>query len=147
MNVQRIVSTVIWAVVAGALLCACSSTGDGPAPAAPPSETASGAHSGLLGPDEFASAIAEPDRVTINVHVPYQGDIPGTDVSIPFDQIADQAHRLPSSKDAALAVYCRSGAMSATAAETLHSLGYTDVVDLAGGMKAWATAGRPLVGG
>lgn len=145
MNVYRTattVSTVIWTVVAVVLLGACSSAGDQPTPSAVPS----GAHSRLLGPDEFASAIAESGRVTINVHVPYEGDIPGTDLSIPFDQIAAQTHLLPSEKGAALAVYCRSGPMSATAAATLHSLGYTDVVDLAGGMRAWRADGRPLVG-
>jgi len=28
----------------------------------------------------------------------------------------------------------------------LHSLGYTDVVELAGGMKAWQASGRSLIG-
>lgn len=146
MTVHRTASTVRTVVVTVALLCACGPAGDDAAPSTVSSQSASSGHSRLLGPDEFAWAMAEPDRVTINVHVPYEGDIPGTDLSIPFDQIADQAHRLPSNRAAALAVYCRSGPMSATAAETLQSLGYSDVVDLAGGMKAWTAVGRPLVG-
>jgi rhodanese-related sulfurtransferase len=34
--------------------------------------------------------------------------------------------------------------MSATATRTLVEMGYTDVVDLAGGMNAWVETGRPL---
>lgn len=100
----------------------------------------------LVDPAEFAAAVAEPDRLTINVHVPFEGDIAGTDLSIPFDRIADQADRLPPDRSTALAIYCRSGPMSTTAAETLRDLGYTDVVELRGGMRAWQADGRPLTG-
>lgn len=100
----------------------------------------------LVDPDEFVAVIAEPDRLTVNVHVPFEGDIPGTDLSIPFDQIAAQADRLPADRDTPLAVYCRSGPMSTAAAETLRDLGYTDIVELRGGMSAWQADGRPLTG-
>ncbi|BBZ58876.1 hypothetical protein MMON_01770 [Mycolicibacterium monacense] len=100
----------------------------------------------LVDPAEFAAAVAEPDRLTINVHVPFEGDIAGTDLSIPFDRIADQADRLPSDRSTALAIYCRSGPMSTTAAESLRDLGYTHVVELRGGMRAWQADGRPLTG-
>lgn len=36
-----------------------------------------------------------------------------------------------------MAVYCRSGSMSATAVETLARLGYEDIVELDGGMVKW----------
>ncbi|CAJ1505475.1 rhodanese-like domain-containing protein [[Mycobacterium] burgundiense] len=100
----------------------------------------------LVGPDEFAAAITEPDRVTINVHVPYEGDIPGTDLSIPFDQIDEQATALPAARGTPLAIYCLTGPMSAQAAEDLTALGYTDLVELRGGMNAWQDSGRTLVG-
>ena len=38
-------------------------------------------------------------------------------------------------------VYCRSGARAALAGVTLKELGYTDVVNLAGGITAWKEAG------
>lgn len=98
-----------------------------------------------VGPQQFADAIAASDRVTINVHVPYEGDIAGTDLTIPFDQIAAQTDRLPTLRSTPLAVYCRSGRMSQIAATTLVNLGYRDVVELAGGMQAWQQSGRTLV--
>ncbi len=134
------------AVLAATSLAACGSPTEAPAATSPGSATAAVADHRVVGPDEFATAIAEPDTFTINVHVPYQGDIAGTDVSIPFDRIAEQSDQLPGDRDAAIAIYCRSGPMSETAADTLKALGYTDVVELAGGMKAWQASGRPLIG-
>lgn len=95
-----------------------------------------------IGPQQFAEAIAAPERVTINVHVPYEGDIAGTDLSIPFDQIEAQINRLPTARSTPLAVYCRTGRMSTIAASTLANLGYHDVVELADGMQAWQQSGR-----
>lgn len=139
---SRLLAAVLTAagvVASGA--CASETT---PPPPTSPLETASAAR--LVDPGEFAAAIAEPDRLTLNVHVPFEGDIPGTDMSIPFDQIAAQADRLPADRDTALAIYCRSGPMSTVAAETLRDLGYTDVVELRGGMRAWQADGRQVVG-
>ncbi len=84
------------------------------------------------------------DVVLINVHIPYEGELPGTDTFVPFDKIASQRARLPQDKAAKIAVYCMSGRMSEIAAKTLLRLGYTDVTDLQGGMIAWQRAGFTL---
>ena len=96
-----------------------------------------------LGPDAFAARLARPSAFVVNVHTPYAGEIEGTDEFIPYDQIADD-DRLPADKDTEIVLYCRSGRMSALAADALVRGGYTDVVDLEGGMDAWETAGMPL---
>ncbi|MCV7068838.1 rhodanese-like domain-containing protein [Mycolicibacterium farcinogenes] len=134
----------VLAVVAAMSLTSCGSQSGAPSVTSTEGAATSVVLHRLVGADEFASAIAESDRLTINVHVPFEGDIAGTDLSIPFDRIAEQADRLPSDRDAPIAIYCRTGPMSATAAEALRSLGYTDVVELKGGMKAWQASGRPL---
>ena len=100
----------------------------------------------VLDPASFAARAAEKGAVVVNVHVPFEGDIAGTDVSIPFDKIAGQVSLLPADRDTPLLVYCRSGRMSKIAAAELVRVGYRDVADLDGGMLAWEKSGRTLVG-
>jgi rhodanese-related sulfurtransferase len=99
----------------------------------------------LLAPADFAAAVAEPSRITVNVHVPFEGAIAGTDLTIAYDRIGAEAGRLPRDTATPLAVYCRSGRMSAVAVRTLAALGYRNVVELSNGMDAWTAAGFPLL--
>lgn len=134
--------SLICLTVAG--LTACWSGVDEPDPVSSPS-TAARADSGrLLPPAEFAAAMAEPARVTINVHVPFEGNLDGTDRMIPYNEISAQAAQLPADRATPLAIYCLSGRMSVDAMQALLALGYTDVVDLRGGMRAWVADGRPV---
>lgn len=128
------------------VLAGCGATNDeGKTPASSESPASSALSSSqLVGPSEFAAAIAEPSRVTINVHVPYEGEIAGTDLSIPFDQITEQVARLPTELSTPLAIYCRTGRMTVVAAAALTTLGYINVLDLQGGMQAWEASGRSL---
>jgi len=57
-------------------------------------------------------------------------------ILIPDYEISERAEKELPDKDATILIYCRSGRRSASAAEILSSLGYTNVYDL-GGIIDW----------
>lgn len=93
---------------------------------------------------ELNTMLENKDFVFINVHIPFAGNIPGTDLSIPYNEIEQNLSQLPADKAAKIVLYCRSGRMSQIAAEKLVSLGYTNVWDHKGGMVDWEQAGYTL---
>ena len=96
-------------------------------------------------PDTLASTLPAKDFTLLNVKTPYMGEIAGTDLYIPYNQLAARAAELPRDKSAKITVYCRSGNESSIAAQTLIDLGYTNIDNLDGGMTAWTASGRQLV--
>ena len=110
--------------------------------------SASGGTYKNVSPAELNTMLANKDFVFVNVHIPFEGDIAGTDLSIPFDQITEPANlaQLPSDKNAKIVLYCRSGRMSEIASNALVALGYTQVWNLAGGMLQWEQQGFEILG-
>ncbi len=104
-----------------------------------------GGHWTNVTPDQLGGMLAKKDFTFVNVKTPYIGEIAGTDLYIPYEQLAGRAAELPQNKSARILVYCRSGAESAIAAQTLLDLGYTNVWNLDGGMNAWQSSGRTLI--
>jgi rhodanese-related sulfurtransferase len=90
------------------------------------------------------SLLEKKDFVLVNVHVPFEGNLPKTDLSIAYDMIGQNLDKLPGDKNAKIVLYCRSGRMSTIAAEELVKLGYTNIWSLNGGMAAWEQAGQAI---
>ena len=95
--------------------------------------------------EELHSVLDKKDFLLINVHIPYAGEITGTDSFIPYNEIEQNLNKLPSDKGDKIVLYCRSGSMSSIAARTMVKLGYTNVIDVPGGMNAWKSAGYEII--
>lgn len=93
--------------------------------------------------DELKTILNNKDFVFVNVHIPFEGNIADTDLSIPYNKITEPTYlsQLPADQNAKIVLYCRSGRMSAIAAEQLVKLGYTNMWNLKGGMLDWEQAG------
>lgn len=142
-------SLLIGAMFLLLVVTACSGGEVAPSPETPDQanqlESSSGETYVDVSPVELARMMYEEEIVLVNVHVPYEREIEGTDLFIPFDQIEENRDALPADVTARVVVYCRSGSMSATASAVLVDLGYTNVLNLTGGMIAWERAGYSLV--
>ena len=108
-----------------------------------PSAKKSGVHN--ISVEQLKKLMENKNFTLINVHIPYAGEIPGTDLFIPFNEIEKEKSKLPADKDSKIVLYCRSGNMSAVASKTLVAMGYTSVYDVTGGMRAWKPAGYQLL--
>ena len=134
---------VLLAVILLAVLTACQGK---PAQVTGEAVTVAGGSYTNVTADELSVMLKNKDFVFVNVHIPFAGNIASTDLSIAYDQIADPANlaQLPADKNAKIVLYCRSGRMSAIAAEALVGLGYTNVWNLEGGMAGWERAGYQI---
>jgi metal-sulfur cluster biosynthetic enzyme/rhodanese-related sulfurtransferase len=79
-----------------------------------------------------------PDLFVLDVRTPAEfahGHIPRSRL-IPLDELEDRLAELPS-RDAPILVHCAVGGRSAAACELLGRHGWTELLNLAGGMNAW----------
>jgi len=86
--------------------------------------------------EKFSDMLQEKDFTLIDVHIPEQEHIAGTDEFIPYTMIEGN-NKLPQDKHAKIVLYCRSGGMSRAAAYALVEQGYDNVYDLSGGKNAY----------
>lgn len=125
------------------LLAACNTQ-----PAAPSSDVpvnvGKGAYTNVT-PAQLAEMLNSKDFFFVNTHIPYEGEIEKTDAFIAYDKTAQLLGQYPADKSAKVVLYCRSGRMSAIAAQELVKAGYTNVWNLDGGMIAWEQAGYKLM--
>lgn len=93
----------------------------------------------------FEKLVNNEEVFVLNVHTPYQGEIASTDAIIEdWQNIAMYQDKLPRDKSIPIAVYCRSGRMSADAAQQLRDIGYKEIYDLEGGVNAWKESGMEI---
>lgn len=85
--------------------------------------------------DAYVLDVREPDEWAAG-HVPGSHHLPMNDVPARLDEVPD---------DRAVVVACRVGGRSGQVVQYLRAAGRDNVVNLDGGLMAWAARGRPLV--
>jgi rhodanese-related sulfurtransferase len=90
---------------------------------------------------ELNRLLQNQDIFLVDVHTPEQRHIKGTDVFIPYNDVEKYQDKLPKDKNTTIYLYCEGGPMGNAAARSLHDLGYQNLVNLEGGVKAWKAAG------
>lgn len=93
---------------------------------------------------ELQTLLESKDFLMVNVHTPFEGNIPQTDLHLPYDEIEPNLNLLPADKDARIMIYCLTSGMAKIAVATLTAQGYTDIWMLEGGTSAWEEAGLTL---
>jgi rhodanese-related sulfurtransferase len=96
-------------------------------------------------PAQLSSMLEHKNFLLVNVHIPYEGEIPQTDLFVPYNEIEKNLSKLPKDMDVEIVLYCRSGSMSAIAARELVKLGFNNLSNLAGGMVEWEKQGYELI--
>lgn len=132
-RVIRISSLGILIILVAVILSACGQAGEG-----------RGSY-GDITPAQLKGMLDNKDFLFVNVHVPYEAEIPKTDIFVPYNEIEQNLSEFPDNKGAKIVLYCRSGSMSATAASTLVNLGFSNVWNLEGGLVEWEAQGYELI--
>jgi len=99
-----------------------------------------------ISPQELHTRLGEVQIIDVREPGEFQGGhIPGA-VNIPRGSLEFRVDKIPSVSDRKLAVVmqCQSGTRSTLAAMTMKTLGYQEVLNLAGGLSAWQAAGLPV---
>ncbi len=67
-------------------------------------------------------------------------------INLPFSDFFANLDQIPADKDARVLVLCASGHRGSIVMMALRLMGYTDVINLNGGLNAWKSAGLPVSG-
>lgn len=116
----------------------------GPADPGTPDPGVGPASLGKVSPSVLQAEMATKDFLLINVHVPYAGQIPGTDTHLTYANVDAIAAYIGADVDRRTVVYCLTNSMSTSAGNQLVARGYRAIRYLDGGMIAWKNAGYPF---
>lgn len=90
-----------------------------------------------ISPQELDKILTTRNTFLVDVHIPEQKHLEGTDLVIPYNKIKENLDKFPKNKNTEIIVYCKSGNMSIEASNALLEAGYTRVYNLAGGLNAY----------
>jgi rhodanese-related sulfurtransferase len=97
-----------------------------------------------ISPAELNEMMVNKDFQLINVHIPYAGELDGTDVHVAYNDVDAIEEHLGEDVGAKAVLYCLTGPMSAIAGDDLVERGYCQIYDMPAGMVGWEAAGFPI---
>ena len=99
-----------------------------------------------VSPSLASEMVASGEWLPVDVRTPNERDGKRIwdSVGVPLNHLTDRLSELPANRP--LLVHCAGGYRSSIAASLLERAGFTNVVELAGGVAAWESAHLPLVG-
>lgn len=97
-----------------------------------------------LSPDDLDAMLQDKDFQLVNVHIPYAGEIPGTDAHVAYNDPVALETQLDEDVTTKAVLYCQTGPMSAIAGAALIDRGYCRIYDLPAGMVGWEAEGYPI---
>ncbi len=95
----------------------------------------------MISPAELHQIMQNEDIFLVDVHIPQQHHIKGTDLFVAFNEVEKSQNQFPKDKNMPIYLYCAGGPMGNAAAKSLYDLGYRNLINLDGGASAWKKAG------
>ena len=99
---------------------------------------------GMMNVKELKKLLPKKNFKLINALDFKAGHIPGTDAQIPYNNVEKLTEFLGPDKHQLVVLYCRSVPKARMASRRLLEKGYTNIVVVSGGLRAWKKAGYPI---
>lgn len=87
---------------------------------------------------EFFKTNVSPVLIDVREEIELKHGVLENALHIPMQQVPQQLNELDKHKDDTVVLVCRSGKRSGQIGQFLEQMGFTDVINLDGGMNAWA---------
>lgn len=87
--------------------------------------------------DFLASGIS-PVKIDVREQVELKNGVIEGAIHVPMQSIPGQLNALEKHKNDTIVLICRSGKRSQQVGDFMEQMGFTDVINLSGGMNAWA---------
>ena len=95
----------------------------------------------MISPEDLNQKLQTQEIFLVDVHVPKQKHIKGTDLFVPYNRVEEHIAKFPQDRSTPIYLYCEGDPMGNAAARELSSQGYTEIYNLEGGTIAWREAG------
>jgi rhodanese-related sulfurtransferase len=87
---------------------------------------------------DFLASGVSPVKIDVREQIELQNGVMDGAIHIPMQSIPGQLNSLEQHKSDPIVLICRSGKRSHQVGDFMEQMGFTDVINLVGGMNAWA---------